>query len=559
MSKPIYVSPSQVSSFLLCPRLYHGDKIRRLPREDKGHGHFGTCLHGVVERFLLSDDNGRDPKTGEIVDLYPKGWDIARNKFNGKIEGYVNRAEQLQIRRLFDIAVSDGHLKRWPGRRIEVPMKRPVIPGVETWAYIDVLLPGAVIDHKSTKNMRYAKSPNALRDDPQLLFYAWEVLLQQPNIEEITISHIYYCKDPNSKVQVKTVPVLLHRDEVAEGWAWIQDTVRSMLSLRELGPDHPWFDVPGPVSYAKSCNAYGGCSFRPICGRKESIFRYTDRVNRLKAQPIVPPPEPAPQRTIKEAMSSLFDEIMSDDEAPAKGNATKPKAKAAAKPAAKAAKETKSEGLVNGKIKVHEAPPWAVDGCPACTGVGFNSRGEPCKICVGRSSKSGAPNPKDFTIETDDDGYIVWEPNGDVDETEAGEEQDEVPEDDGEQDEEPAPPPKGTKRVKAADLDTKSPGRPSKAADAQPFLYLRSLPVGIETTRIVDIFEDVSGQLAKAAKQPSFYSLDVWDRRAQFQKVGAKLAEQHAGEHIDCNSADPDVQALVSAMEPHCVVVRGLA
>ena len=552
--KPTYVSPSQLASFIRCPRLWWAERVKKMPTIDKGHGHFGTVLHGVIQRWLEADDTGRDPVTGKPVVLYPPGWHLARNIFTRQVDGSVSPAEQLQIRRLLEIAIEQGDLRRWPGRECEVRMDREVIPGVRTWATIDVLLPDGITDHKSTKDMSWAKSKEELRRDVQLLFYAQELIQRDPTLEEVTFTHIYYSKNPSSRVQVKSVPVLLHKSEVQDGWLWIQGLVRDMMQTRELGPEHAWFDVAGPVNYASSCNQYGGCQFRPICGRKESIRTYADRVGRIQQA------KQQPKEQERHVTMGLFDEMMGDD-APKSAPKAAPAPKTAKEPAKAApSAPAAAKPLANGKIKVHEPPPWAIEGCPACSGVGFSTRGEPCRICVGRSEKDGGDSPSNYTITTDGDGYMVWEPRSEAEE--------EAPEEAAAEEpaaEEPAevaaPEPRrgpGRPRKDAAAAPTPTPAPAAKTPPAKPTLYIGCLPYGIQSKDVSQVFGPLAADLAKSQKAEAYYKLDTWERREAIARVAPKVAEVIAGQHVVCNSTNPDIRAFVDALAEHCVVVRGV-
>lgn len=590
------VSPSQISDFLRCPRLWWATRVLKLPTIDKGYGIFGTVLHGCVERWLLADDTGRDHKTGKPVDIYPPHWWVARNKFTGEPEGEINRVERAHVQVLIETAIEQGDLRRWPGRKLEVPMRRPVVPGVLTHSYIDVLLPHGIVDHKTTKNMSYAKSKNALREDIQLLFYAAEVMFRSPEIEEITGAHIYYSKDPDDSVLVKTVPVVWHVSEVAEAWAEIIEITKSMQRIEELGQHEPWFDVPGPVSFAQACNAFGGCDFRPVCGRRESVTRYKARVERVVAHRSQPTSS-RDERSRKERRSTmpksnLFDEVMGGGGDKPTATKKAKAAKATKEPAdekptkkGKAGKGAKPETLANGKAEVYEPAPWADESCPACSGVGFSSKGAPCRVCVGRSAKSDGPTPDDYEIELDEHGVITWteiEGGGDDDEGEHEEEGDrradnepEEPEGDDDEGEDDvlsrAKKSRATKKSRAVKEDAAE-DKPTKKSTEKftdgtsgggrgknpPTLYVDCIPQGISAEDISTVFEPLAADLAKAQKVESYYELDTWKRREAFRQVASKAAEVCAGKHLVCCTRDPDQHALVDALAPHSIVVRGV-
>lgn len=282
MKKFVTVSPSQIETFLRCPRLWWFTKVCGMKTLDKGYGHFGTVLHGVVERWIEAD-GGRDPTTGDRVNLFPDGWHIARNKFTNEVDGILGIDDQRQIKRVVREAIEKGYVMRWPGAKLEHRMKRQVIPGITTHAYIDVLLPNGILDHKSTSDMKWAKSRAGISHDIQLLFYAREVIERDPDLDRIRIGHIYYAKKPTGK-QTKLVETYIDQDDIFSWWDLIRNTVRAMQEIHALTPNEPWNEVQGPENTAKACNAYGGCDFRTICARRESMPRYTRRIDKIIQQ-----------------------------------------------------------------------------------------------------------------------------------------------------------------------------------------------------------------------------------------------------------------------------------
>src|SRR5690606_34026637 len=87
---------------------------------------FGTVLHAVCERFLLADDLGRDPSTGQPVDLYPPGWTKCYNRWTNQPEGEVTPDEAATIQALVAKASEQGVLQRKPGRAVELEFHRQV-------------------------------------------------------------------------------------------------------------------------------------------------------------------------------------------------------------------------------------------------------------------------------------------------------------------------------------------------------------------------------------------------------------------------------------------------
>ncbi len=215
--------------------------------------------------------------------------------------------------------------------------------------------------------------------------------------------------------------------------------------------------------------------------------------------------------------------------------------------------------------------PWAHDGCPACNGLGLNSKGTVCAVCKGKAAKKGDdfPQPEDYEIVVDDDGYYMA-----------------VERDDGDDDDEPEDKParsrkKATKKKTTKKKTTKkttsrrrkpaededdgeadeTPEEPKSARGrpkGKPVIYFGCFP---ETRNgaldIAVIFNEVTPALAKRMKKKSYWDCDTWDRRAAFQMSSDKLADRYRNKHIVCNTRDPDHLALFEALRPHSEVVRG--
>ena len=152
MSKPLYTSATQYDTFELCPRKWFFLKVLRLPEMKKFATTFGTVLHQVAERYFLADDYGRDPETGELVDLYPPGWLVALG-FDGKPEGEIKPHEGEVIKDMVARAIEQGYWKREPGREVEKKFRKHILDGkVVICGMVDVWYPGRILDHKTTKN-----------------------------------------------------------------------------------------------------------------------------------------------------------------------------------------------------------------------------------------------------------------------------------------------------------------------------------------------------------------------------------------------------------------------
>ena len=431
-------SASQDETATRCIRNWWFAYPQRMPSIAKGDLDFGTVIHNVCERFLLADDTGRVPlppkseghvgphivvwtegslvgqPAGRPVDLYPAGWDSVTDK---KGKRTISPVSADLIKRLVAKAIEEGILERRPDRKIEQWFEQELIPGVTMRGKIDMLLPGEVQDHKSTKAMKWAKSekkdsPHYLGDSLQMLDYAHEALVVDPSLEIVRLRHNVFCKDPDQPI-VRKVDVTVTRAEVMANWQRLMKLAWEMqvLDQQELTEDQ-WEEVPGPGE-PDACEAFGGCPFLRICAGADTPAQYRKRTDKQIKN----------KKTTQKAFT--WEDSWGKIESPEPENTdmnvfdkskARQKARKAGKPATAPAPETKP---IDGSVAVAEevesrppidaAPPWAQKNCPACKGAGFNKKGSPCRICDATSKKAGGRTSLEFVVESDGEGNIVWE------------------------------------------------------------------------------------------------------------------------------------------------------
>ena len=523
------------------------------------------------------------------------------------------------IKKLVKKSIDEGILERRPDRQVEHWMERPLIPGVTMVGKIDLKLPGEIQDHKSTKAMKWAKtekkdSPNYLGKSEQMLDYAYEAIADDPDLEVVRLRHNVFCKDPAQPIARK-VDVTVTRAVVAANWNRLKKQAKRMKDLAELElPERDWQKVEGP-NEPDACQAFGGCPFRRICGGIESPAQYRQRTNRqLKQQK-----NHKTSHTWAEAWGSL--EKATSDTSPGSDNdvdifekrTAKAKAKAKTNGSPKAAAQPLpidgSEAAVapaETATVIACAPPWAQSGCPACKGLGFNKKGNACRICDSQSKKAGGPVSSNYVIDTDGVGNISWEakdgtgggaaaleeaaaepkvqerielpeaPLDQKDETEVapaerdifstiikanGEATETAEEEVAEKAKKKADkvlPVKKTKKPKAPDQNSDAPAEekePRKNAGRPKngyYLYIDCMPVGVETVSAENLFAELAAELAAEMKVESYYDLDVYKRRESFVRVltSEVLDERFNKLHIVARNPQgaPDLRAFIDAI-----------
>lgn len=154
--------------------------------------------------------------------------------------------------------------------------------------------PPRTIDHKTTKNFRYAKKPDTLRTDIQAVLYGVDAMTRAGS-NEVDLLWNYLRADPDAP-EVKPVTIRLTRadaEPVMERILAIADQLQTLVDAGATALDLP----PNP----DACDMFGGCPFQDRCNltTQERLFPMSDPEQVLadlkarKAKGINPPPPPA--------------------------------------------------------------------------------------------------------------------------------------------------------------------------------------------------------------------------------------------------------------------------
>lgn len=583
----LITSASAMETYIDCPRKWLASKKWRLPEEVKSPTVFGDVTHAVIERFLCADDNGRGPD-GQPVDLYPPGWDTLQTKDGPRS---VTQHEAALIRLLVDKAIEQGVVRRLPGRRCEVPFQREVCENVSCIGYVDVLYPDGVEDHKTTKSLRYAATPDDLRASVQMLTYAGEVLFRAAeagrleDMAEVTLRHNTLVKDADAPI-VRPCEVAVTRQQVEDYWERvIIPAAKGMLALarQNILPER-WREVRGPPKGEDICGKYGGCPYRRICSGMETPAQHRERVDRINKATAV--------KTSQEAKKTMgiFDRLRTQQPQPP---APPPKEEAKAPgqppappppPAVPATKPASGPGV----------PPWAREGCRACGSnkvKGFNSKGQPCRACDAMQRNENGQTSDQFSIYRDGN-HVCWKDQktgAELGRAEWGPEAQAAPEPPAKQKVAdpaaapaakvqeaatvaqppvlPPPPPAPPAAQSEPPAATKAPekpergpemvvkGRPKRGVTLVIGALIKRGPSRRDMVAIAEVIEKYGTLLAREQGAETYYQLDAFKRRDWMAMRVAQIVEDLGTCYVVATVLDPDVRALVNAMEPYCFEV----
>jgi hypothetical protein len=275
------ISVSKIKTFLQCPRKAVFTYMSGFPVAFNPNFAKGSIFHRILERWLSSDSTGRIVD-GVPVEAFPPGWEVWEE--GGRVYRLPEEDQEL-LRTLMDIAIDNGVITRRIGGEAEVWIpKLEVIPGVRLSGKCDYVIPREfeIQDHKTAKSRRYTLSKEALQKDLQVRIYTKAIFDHLPKEvkekQKFYVRHNNFIKDfANPEVFYREVS--LKWDEVEETWEQFKKWTKEYLDLeKRVQSGCELEDIPagGP----NACNAYGGCSFRGICGGTESPKEYAERIQR---------------------------------------------------------------------------------------------------------------------------------------------------------------------------------------------------------------------------------------------------------------------------------------
>jgi hypothetical protein len=296
---------------------------------------------------------------------------------------------------------------RVEGREIEKPITNwQFMEGVTANGFIDLLEPGAIRDHKTTKDMKWAKSTNPdaseyLGENIQMMFYAYWYYTKggYDKSKPLILAHQYYCKNP-AKPHVEKREVTTTWEQVEQFMKErIAPTVELMLAYKDI---QKFDDIPLPACPASACKKYGGCPFARICTNLETVDGYTERINReltgVNSTDYKKLANELNQEKGEQTMESpMQKKIREMREKQTGASAPQPAAPVAVVEAPKA--EVPAEVKPEAPVAAQQPAPWHFKGCKACADSptpGLNSSGTACRICDIMCKKTGVKTSTDF-------------------------------------------------------------------------------------------------------------------------------------------------------------------
>ena len=221
----MHVSASQITTFLDCPRKWYFDKVVGLERKVNESAELGSAVHELLEKYIRGElSEMPDTQAGRIA---------------------KQGLHRLTIKKplAVELSLEDLPIKDSP---------------CEVKGFIDVLdyMNDEIIDHKTTKSRRWTKTPSELAVNTQMIIYAKAYLDNNPEVNKVTLTHLYYgTKDEFSE----KVSVEVSRAHVTNQWNYLKKIIKEMMQASSLS------DAGACTASYEACDKYGGCPFRTQC------------------------------------------------------------------------------------------------------------------------------------------------------------------------------------------------------------------------------------------------------------------------------------------------------
>lgn len=241
-------SISQLKAFERNPFYWLYSYYLKLPQPKSNALEYGKKLHAAIEHAL----NPCLPIQDEFYQLKAKE---AVSCLHDRIGDKLYEAE---IEKKFITSIDDL-----------IPMKGVIDIGVKNY-FKEVPFVG---DHKTVKNKRYALKVKDLKNDLQLIFYAYCMTNQNKNPKGCFIAHNQIYKDNEyyhvvftAVCQARITKVMITIENIAK---------RLQLYIKTLDKEGMYCLA---IQQSKDCSkcqyAFGGCPYREICRGQISIEEY---------------------------------------------------------------------------------------------------------------------------------------------------------------------------------------------------------------------------------------------------------------------------------------------
>jgi len=225
----MHFSPSQIDTFRTCPRKWALEKIGQVPKGTSASAALGSRVHGILERYLK----------GEAVDLMLREGEIALAGL-GYLPPPMAPGSAVEGAAVLYLGGHEVHA------RMDLMCKPEDLPGQGEAPDVDL----CILDHKTTTDFKWAKTPEILMRDAQAALYALYAYLL--GARRVLLRWVYYRTTP--PFQARAVDLYVSPADMAPEILRCRADMDAMAAIWETR-DYPDPDVSG-------CQKYGGCPYR---------------------------------------------------------------------------------------------------------------------------------------------------------------------------------------------------------------------------------------------------------------------------------------------------------
>lgn len=256
-----HVSASQIQLYLDCPMKWYREYFLKIKSPSTPSQAVGTGTHEVLERYLLTGMLDVDSEYAEIARPGLEHLPVAGNPLDKIEEAVWITSTLVPVKGFIDLWYTheDG---------------RPVI-----------------LDHKTSKSVRWIKTPTQLLQNIQMVTYAHYVLSQVP-CDYVWVKHVYY---GTTSRWSKAVETKMSREWVDRMWSGIENTIEDMFKHFHAAKH----TIPKRLS---ACKMYGGCFHKTVC--QESDVTNNDLLLSLGIKPTAVTGEATLKKTVAEAKAT---------------------------------------------------------------------------------------------------------------------------------------------------------------------------------------------------------------------------------------------------------------
>jgi hypothetical protein len=261
-----HASPSQITTADRCLRKWFLESVKGIRTPDTPGPVLGSHVHYLLERRLQHKQWDKEaPATSEWKKLQAKAAYI-----NAK---HIDFPFALGLaKRLLGAAIEHLPLAELEGGRIEVPFRltRPTLR-LPLVGRADLVMPGWVLDWKTTSSLNYLKKPEEFAADAQVLTYG--------EAFNLPFIHVYVQTKGLALTHVEKTE--LSPEVRAKNFLKIEATIGAMVDVVADAKDD-WRKVPGNLD---ACKDFGGCPHRARCANKtqEVVMDFASRRAQLAA------------------------------------------------------------------------------------------------------------------------------------------------------------------------------------------------------------------------------------------------------------------------------------